>query len=177
MGELKSQVAELLHQRPERTTLSSSQIEKKELVEEVRASVIGTMGRMLDARFAGIEESLAPAKTLRPPLAADRRKEAADSRKEAAQKPKKKKSSAPKKKAPASSNESDGGEWFTVSRMTKKSPTPPPPRQLRLPKRRSCSRSPKSHSRSHNRRGRSLRRLSWPPPVLRWCWLLSGRRQ
>ncbi|CAH2100845.1 unnamed protein product [Euphydryas editha] len=111
----------ILVRRTECTTLRSSQKDREELVEEVRASMIGTLGRMLDAKLAGIEERLLPAKTLRPPLAADRRKEAADSRKEAAQKPKKKKkSSAPKEKAPASNDESDGGEWVTVVRKTKK---------------------------------------------------------
>ncbi|CAH2085120.1 unnamed protein product [Euphydryas editha] len=120
MGELKSQIAELLHQRTECTTLSSSQKDREELVEELRASMIGTLGRMMDAKLAGIEERLLPAKTLRPPLAADKRKEAAEARKEAAQKPKKKKSSAPKEKAPASNDESDGGEWVTVVKKTKK---------------------------------------------------------
>ncbi|CAH2104359.1 unnamed protein product [Euphydryas editha] len=47
------------------------------LVEEVTASVVETVTRILDARLAGIEERLPPEKVLRPPLAADRRREEA----------------------------------------------------------------------------------------------------
>lgn len=42
-------------------------------MEEFRASIVASVGAILDARFAGIEDRLLPAAPIRPPLAADRR--------------------------------------------------------------------------------------------------------
>lgn len=44
-------------------------------VEELKRSIISSVGTLINARFAGIEERLLPERVLRPPLAADRRKE------------------------------------------------------------------------------------------------------
>ncbi|XP_045761289.1 uncharacterized protein LOC123864711 [Maniola jurtina] len=48
-----------------------------ELIEELKASIAISVGAMLDARFAGIEERLLPEKVHRPPLAADKSREMA----------------------------------------------------------------------------------------------------
>lgn len=45
-----------------------------ELVEAIKGAVLAAVGQMLDARFANIEDRLLPAKTVRPPLAADKQK-------------------------------------------------------------------------------------------------------
>ncbi|XP_052741520.1 uncharacterized protein LOC128198753 [Bicyclus anynana] len=42
-------------------------------IEAFKASIVSSVGVMLDARFAGIEERLLPQKIIRPPLGADRR--------------------------------------------------------------------------------------------------------
>lgn len=46
-------------------------------LKEIWASTVASVDTLIDARFAGIEERLLPAKTLRPPLAADRQQTAA----------------------------------------------------------------------------------------------------
>ncbi|CAH2083715.1 unnamed protein product [Euphydryas editha] len=59
MEELKEQMAQLLHQRQETAPLNASQKGRdKDLIEELKASLIWTVGRMMDARLAGIEEML-----------------------------------------------------------------------------------------------------------------------
>ncbi|CAH2085278.1 unnamed protein product [Euphydryas editha] len=83
---------------------------------------------MLDARFAGLEDRLLPAKTLRPPLAADRRKVSAQESHETAPTPstsrattkpaRRKGTPANKASAPASAN--NDGEWTTVVKRKKK---------------------------------------------------------
>lgn len=47
-----------------------------EIIEDLKASIVSSVGVMLDARFAGIEERLLPEKLLRPALAADKRRHA-----------------------------------------------------------------------------------------------------
>ncbi|CAH2227081.1 jg25022 [Pararge aegeria aegeria] len=44
-----------------------------DVLEELKASIVAAVGRMLDARFAGIEERLLPERVVRPPLSSDRR--------------------------------------------------------------------------------------------------------
>ncbi|XP_039746619.1 protein MLP1 homolog [Pararge aegeria] len=44
-----------------------------DVLEELKASIVASVGTMLDARFAGIEERLLPEKVTRPPLSSDRR--------------------------------------------------------------------------------------------------------
>ncbi|CAH2083716.1 unnamed protein product [Euphydryas editha] len=61
------------------------------LVEKMRASIVGTVGQMMHTKLARIEKRLLPEKSYHPPLAADKRKEAAQ--KTAKEKP------APKQKA------------------------------------------------------------------------------
>ena len=46
----------------------------EEVLEKLRRSIVCSVGTMIDARFAGIEERLLPAKNMRPPLAADSRR-------------------------------------------------------------------------------------------------------
>ena len=46
----------------------------EEVLEKLRRSIVCSVGTMIDARFAGIEERLLPAKSMRPPLAADTRR-------------------------------------------------------------------------------------------------------
>ncbi|KAF9404734.1 hypothetical protein HW555_014191 [Spodoptera exigua] len=58
--------------------------EKSAVDEELLRSVIDRVGKMLDARMAGIEDRLLPQVNLRPPLAADRKKAAQEKRKTAA---------------------------------------------------------------------------------------------
>ncbi|CAH2098460.1 unnamed protein product [Euphydryas editha] len=81
------------------------------LVEEVNASVVASVGRMLDARFAGIETRFLPEKTIRPPLAPNKRRKVA------------KKTPVPAKSRSTSgvlsskkrqAQTADGGEWTTV---------------------------------------------------------------
>ncbi|XP_052738123.1 uncharacterized protein LOC128198183 [Bicyclus anynana] len=45
-----------------------------DLIEELKASIVASVGVMLDARFAGIEERLLPQKVIRPPLSSDSRR-------------------------------------------------------------------------------------------------------
>ncbi|XP_023937023.2 uncharacterized protein LOC112045164 [Bicyclus anynana] len=45
-----------------------------DLIEELKASIVPSVGVMLDARFAGIEERLLPQKVIRPPLSSDSRR-------------------------------------------------------------------------------------------------------
>ncbi|CAH2107673.1 unnamed protein product [Euphydryas editha] len=47
----------------------------EDLIEKIQSSHLAAVGRLIDARFAGVEEWLPSQKTLRPPLAADRKKE------------------------------------------------------------------------------------------------------
>ncbi|CAH2109007.1 unnamed protein product [Euphydryas editha] len=118
MEELKEQMTQLLHQRQESASLSPSQKGgDRNLIEEMKASLIGTVGQLIDAKLAKIEERLPPAKTLRPPLAADRRKEAAQ---KTAKRP-----LAQKSRAPASGDESDGAP---ASNKTQPQPQPQPKR-------------------------------------------------
>ncbi|CAH2093263.1 unnamed protein product [Euphydryas editha] len=81
-----------------------------DLVEELRASIVASVGVMMDAKLAGIEERLLPAKTHRPPLATDRRREPPQivTRTKPATKPK------------APDNEPEDGEWITVVKKAKK---------------------------------------------------------
>ncbi|XP_039762476.1 uncharacterized protein LOC120635523 [Pararge aegeria] len=44
-----------------------------DVLEELKASIVAAVGRMLDARFAGIEKRLLPERVVRPPLSSDRR--------------------------------------------------------------------------------------------------------
>ncbi|CAH2092502.1 unnamed protein product [Euphydryas editha] len=129
MQELKLQNEELRYQRRERTPAISSPI--VDLVEEMRASMSGTVQRIIDARFAGLEERLLPAKSHRPPLAADKNREEAQTVPVSGPKKKRKPTPttapasgpAPKKVTPntaATEEGLDGGEWTTVVKKGKK---------------------------------------------------------
>ncbi|CAH2101922.1 unnamed protein product [Euphydryas editha] len=79
MAELRQHVAELRRRDRDRgSPLLPLPAGREDLEERMTASVSGTVQRIIDARFAGLEERLLPAKTLRPPLAADRRRIAAE---------------------------------------------------------------------------------------------------
>ncbi|XP_046971582.1 uncharacterized protein LOC124538539 [Vanessa cardui] len=56
---------------------STSSTQDARMVDSIKASIISTIGVMLNARFAELEERLPPAKIQRPPLAADKRRESA----------------------------------------------------------------------------------------------------
>ncbi|XP_045772158.1 uncharacterized protein LOC123872071 [Maniola jurtina] len=45
-----------------------------DLIEELKASIVSSVGLILDARFAGIEERLLPERVHRPPLSSDRKR-------------------------------------------------------------------------------------------------------
>ncbi|XP_034837742.1 uncharacterized protein [Maniola hyperantus] len=53
---------------------ASSHSLSSDLIEELKVSVVSSVGLILDARFAGIEERLLPERVHRPPLSVDRRK-------------------------------------------------------------------------------------------------------
>ncbi|XP_039750797.1 uncharacterized protein LOC120627025 [Pararge aegeria] len=86
-GRLRNEVenlkAELKAHRREFAEMKSSMAATKDsptptlssdLIEDLRSSIVSSVGIMLDARFAGIEERLLPEKVHRPPLGVDRRK-------------------------------------------------------------------------------------------------------
>lgn len=50
---------------------NSSPAINEDMIETLKISIISSMKTMIDARFAGIEERLLPARNMRPPLAAD----------------------------------------------------------------------------------------------------------
>ncbi|CAH2101148.1 unnamed protein product [Euphydryas editha] len=79
LDELRSQMAKLRKDRSEWLAEDAPAriLQKTEAVEKLRASVMVTVDRMLDARFASLEERLLPAQTFYPPLAADKHREAA----------------------------------------------------------------------------------------------------
>ncbi|XP_046968885.1 uncharacterized protein LOC124536397 [Vanessa cardui] len=56
---------------------STSSAQDAMAVENIKASIISSIGVMINARFAELEERLPPAKIQRPPLAADKRRESA----------------------------------------------------------------------------------------------------
>ncbi|XP_046972459.1 uncharacterized protein LOC124539205 [Vanessa cardui] len=56
---------------------STSSTQDARMVDSIKASIISTIGVMLNARFAELEERLPPAKIQRPPLSADKRRESA----------------------------------------------------------------------------------------------------
>ncbi|XP_039764545.1 uncharacterized protein LOC120637025 [Pararge aegeria] len=62
-----------------------------DIIEEMKASIVASVGVMLDARFAGIEERLLPERVIRPPLASDNRRPEAPPPRSAAAPPKSKK--------------------------------------------------------------------------------------
>lgn len=66
---LRREVAELRNSRAQLTKIHPPS-------EELMQTVMVQVGTMIDARFAGLEERLLPEKRLRPPLAADLRREA-----------------------------------------------------------------------------------------------------
>ncbi|CAH2092426.1 unnamed protein product [Euphydryas editha] len=156
MQELRLQMEELRHQRRNRAPATPS-ANGEDPPEEWKASMRGTMGRMLDARLAGLEEQLLPAKSLRPPLAADRIREdgqavPASAAKKKKLAPKTEPASGPASKKmtprtePAPKEGPDGGEWTTVVKKTKKkkaksyaaaaaaAPVPSKPQSLAQPK-------------------------------------------
>lgn len=63
-------------QRPEERT-SQSTLRGEGNFEEMARAIMVQVGGMINARFEGMEERLLPEKRIRPPLAADKRKEAA----------------------------------------------------------------------------------------------------
>ncbi|CAH2093282.1 unnamed protein product [Euphydryas editha] len=75
MDDLCRQVEEFHKQRSEQAAPTCLPRQEEGIIEEIRASVVALVGRMIDARLAGIKEWLPPEQTLRPPLVADKRRE------------------------------------------------------------------------------------------------------
>ncbi|CAH2096610.1 unnamed protein product [Euphydryas editha] len=128
LDDLRRQVVELRGQRSQQSAPTCLQRPEEGLVEKVSASVIRSVGRMIDARFAGLEDRLLPAKTLRPPLAADRKKKERTTQKA----PSSSATPAPVKKRRAHVSEeaalavqTGDGEWTTVAKRAKKKKTAP----------------------------------------------------
>ncbi|CAH2109088.1 unnamed protein product [Euphydryas editha] len=122
LEDLRRQVVELREQNSSNAAPTCLPRREEGLAEEVSASVIRSVGRMIDARFAGFEDRLLPAKTLRPPLAADRRKE-----KTMQKAPSSSAKPAPvRRRRPHASEElapavkAGDGEWTTVAKRKRK---------------------------------------------------------
>ncbi|CAH2103427.1 unnamed protein product [Euphydryas editha] len=122
LEDLRRQVVELREQNSSNAAPTCLPRREEGLAEEVSASVIRSVGRMIDARFAGLEDRLQPAKTLRPPLAADRRKEKTTQKAPSSSaKPapvRRRRPHASEELAPAV--EAGDGEWTTVAKRKRK---------------------------------------------------------
>ncbi|CAH2085123.1 unnamed protein product [Euphydryas editha] len=75
MDELRQHVAELRHERGTSSPILPIQTGRVEKLDEMRASITASVGRMFDARFAALEDRLLPERPLRPPLAADKKRQ------------------------------------------------------------------------------------------------------
>ncbi|XP_052747127.1 uncharacterized protein LOC128199871 [Bicyclus anynana] len=97
-----------------------------DLIEELKASIVASVGVMLDARFAGIEERLLPQKVIRPPLGADRRKSATQPESTHGAGTESASPGAPPATAGPSGSTPDADSWATVAgRKRKKAPSRP----------------------------------------------------
>nr|XP_034834977.1 uncharacterized protein LOC117991490 [Maniola hyperantus]XP_034839977.1 uncharacterized protein LOC117996084 [Maniola hyperantus] len=73
-AELKAHRREFSEMKTSMVAANTSSVPtlSEKLIEELKASIVTSVGVMLDARFAGIEERLLPEKMHRPPLAGDK---------------------------------------------------------------------------------------------------------
>ncbi|CAH2098003.1 unnamed protein product [Euphydryas editha] len=137
-AEVKAHRREFEEMRGSMASANAASSFNNNVVEEMQAAVVASVGVMLDERMAKIEERLLPAKINRPPLAADKRRdaEAEPSAPTRSSRRKQSKMAQPKKDAsmiPAPSTavtaettgvrEADGGEWVTVAKKKKKAKT------------------------------------------------------
>ncbi|CAH2083813.1 unnamed protein product [Euphydryas editha] len=128
---LRSELSELKEMtRSSAQTSSPAQPPRTDadVLEEFKASLLSSVDCMMNARLAGIEERLLPAKTLRPPLAADKKRKVAQKASAPTPAPRTFRAQDKTPQPSASSTAAkttlacpnDGGDWVTVVRKKKK---------------------------------------------------------
>ncbi|CAH2108126.1 unnamed protein product [Euphydryas editha] len=171
LDDLRRLVVELREHHSEQVAPTCLPRQGQDFAEELRASVDASVGRMIDARLTGMEEWLPPAKTFRPPLAADKRTE-----KTTQKAPSSITTSAPvqKRRAPATEEsepvwEAGDGQWTTVVRRKKKKSKKTTAKTCAAAA--AAAPTPKKKAQPQpqpQRRGCGIQ--GWPPLVLRRCY-------